>query len=78
MNDFAVKVVQFTNYSPFFKGPALIILGLLALLFAFYMKRKWKEPASIGYWIFLGLAVFIILFGIYILVFEPQWWRLPY
>jgi len=74
----SIKISQFTNFSPFFKGPALIVLGLLALLFAYYMKRRWKEPASAGYWIFVGLAVFIILFGSYILFLQPQWWKLPY
>jgi len=74
----SVNMAQFTDFSPFFKGPALIILGLLALLFAYYMKRKWKEPASFGYFIFIGLAAFIILFGLYILIFQPQWWKLPY
>lgn len=72
-----VKIVQFTE-SALFKGPALIVLGLLALLFAWWMKKKWNEPTSLGYRIFIGLAVFIILFGLYILAFQPQWWKLPY
>ncbi len=74
----AEKIVQFTSFNPFFKGPALIILGLCALLLAYYMKRKWKEPNSFGYFLFIGLAIFIIFFGLYILVFRPLWWKLPY
>jgi len=74
----SIQLSQLTNFIPLFKGPALIILGLLALLFAWWMKKKWNEPSSFGYWVFVGLAVFIVLFGLFILLFQPQWWRLPY
>jgi len=72
------KIVQFTNYSPFFKGPALIILGLLALVFAYVAKKRWKQGPEWGYWIFMGLSVFIMVFGLYILILRPKWWVLPY
>jgi peptidoglycan/LPS O-acetylase OafA/YrhL len=72
------KIVQFTNYSPFFKGSALIILGLLALLFAFWINKKRKEPFKGGFLVFVSLAAFIVLFGLYITIFQPAWWKLPY
>ena len=74
----SVKIAEITNYSPVFKGLALIILGALAALFYYYMKKKWKEPASFGFLVFLWLAVFIILYGFFILIFRPNWWALPY
>jgi len=61
-----------------FKGSALVLLGIFALLFAYYMKKKWNEHNSFGFFLFVGVACFIILFGLYILVISPNWWALPY
>jgi hypothetical protein len=72
------KIVQFTNFSPIFKGGGTIIVGLLALLFALYMKNRRKEPATLSYNLFLGLSIFVILYGLFILIFRPAWWVLPY
>ena len=72
------KLVQFSNYSPLFKGPALIVLGLLALLFAYWINKKWKEPLKGGFLVFVCLAAFIVLFGLFITIFRPAWWKLPY
>jgi hypothetical membrane protein len=72
------KMVQFSNYSPLFKGPALIVLGLLALLFAYWLNKKWKEPFRGGFMVFVSLSAFIVLFGLYITIFQPAWWKLPY
>lgn len=66
------------NHSPLFKGPALMVLGLLALLCAYWINKKWKEPLKGGSLVFVSLAAFIVLFGLFITVFQPQWWRLPY
>ena len=78
MNEFGVKLVQFTNMNPVFKGSSVIIAGLLALLFAFWMRWRWKEPVRGGFLVFIGLSIFIVLYGLYILIFQPQWWKLPY
>jgi len=77
-NDWGTRFIRFTNMSPLFKGSALIILGIVALLFSLWVNRKWKEPLKGGFLVFILLSVFILLFGLYILVFQPQWWRLPY
>ncbi|MFA6548517.1 MAG: hypothetical protein WCT39_01110 [Candidatus Margulisiibacteriota bacterium] len=78
MSEFNVKLVQIINLSPLFKGSAVLIIGLLALLFAWWMNKRWKEPLQGGFLVFIGVAVFVVLFGLFILVFQPQWWKLPY
>jgi len=42
------------------------------------MRAKWKEPLKGGFLVFIGLAVFIVLYGFFILIFRPNWWALPY
>jgi hypothetical protein len=64
--------------SPLFKGVSVIIIGLLAFLFAWWMRKGWREPLKNGFLVFIGLAVFIVLYGLFILIFQPQWWALPY
>jgi uncharacterized membrane protein HdeD (DUF308 family) len=78
MSEFGVKIIQFTNMNPVFKGSSVAIVGLLALLFAMWMRARWKEPLKGGFIVFIGLAVFIVFYGLYILIFQPQWWKLPY
>lgn len=78
MNEFGVKIIQFTNMNPIFKGASVTIVGLLALLFAVLMRDKWKEPLRGGFLIFIGLSIFITLYGLFILILRPQWWSLPY
>ncbi|OGC04315.1 hypothetical protein A2276_06930 [candidate division WOR-1 bacterium RIFOXYA12_FULL_43_27] len=73
-----IKIIEFTNMNPLFKGGAAVIVGILALLFALWVRRRFLEPDSVFYRIFLGISVFVILYGGYILVVRPQWWRLPY
>lgn len=78
MSDWGVKFIQFTNMSPIFKGGSVAIVGLIALLFALWMNRRWKEPLRGGFLVFIALSIFIVLYGLFILIFQPQWWRLPY
>ena len=78
MSELGVKFIQFTNMSPVFKGGSVMIAGLIALLFAMWMNWRWKEPLKGGFLVFIGLAVFIVVFGAYTLIFQPQWWKLPY
>jgi len=78
MNEFGVKIIQTLNMNPVFKGGSVAIAGLLALLFAWWMNEKWKEPLKGGFLVFIFLSIFIVLYGLYILVFQPQWWKLPY
>jgi len=78
MSEFGIKIIQITNMDPIFKGTSVIIVGLIALFFAWWMKEKWKEPLRGGLLVFISLSIFIILYGLYILVFQPNWWKLPY
>ena len=78
MNEFGVKIMQTMNMSPIFKGTAVTIIGFMALLFAWWMREKWHEPLKSGFIAFIALSVFIILYGLYVLVIQPNWWALPY
>jgi len=78
MSDFGVKFIEFTNMNPFFKGGSVFLVGILAILFAWWMNKKWQEPLKGGFLVFVGLSVFITLYGLFILVFRPSWWGLPY
>ena len=78
MSEFRVRLLQFINMNPIFKGSSVIIVGLLALLFVLWMRAKWKEPFKGGLLVFIGLAVFIVLYGFLILILRPNWWVLPY
>ena len=64
------------SQSPVFKGLALIILGILALLFAWVYKGKEKKIDA-NLWAFILVAVFILVFGIWVLIFQPQMWQPP-
>lgn len=72
------KLILFTNTSPIFKGSAVIIAAIIALLFAFWMKKFWKEELKGGFLVFIGIAVFVLFYGLFILVFQPHWWNPPY
>lgn len=78
MNEMGVKFIQFTNMNPIFKGSSVVAAGLLALFFAWWMRERWGEPFKGGFLVFIGLAIFITLYGLYILIFQPNWWALPY
>jgi hypothetical protein len=78
MSDLVIKIVQFTSFNPLFKGASVVIASLLALLFAGFMYWRWKEPLRGGFLVFIGLALVALVFGLYILVFQPAWWQLPY
>jgi phosphoglycerol transferase MdoB-like AlkP superfamily enzyme len=78
MYEWVQKGVQFTNMSPVFKGGSVTIAGLVALLFVLWMKQRWKEPLRGGFLVFIVLAVFVVLYGLFILIFRPLWWNPPY
>jgi hypothetical protein len=64
--------------SPVFKGITVIIAGLIGLAFSYWMIKRWKEPMSWQFKIFIGLSIFIVLYGLFILIFQPQWWIPPW
>lgn len=78
MNDFGLKIIEITNMSPTFKGIATMIAGGVALVFWRWMKTKWNEPDSVGFKVFFYFSIFVVAYGLFILVFQPNWWKLPY
>ena len=78
MSDWGANLIMTMNMNPAFKGGMVAITSLVALLFAFWMKKRWNEPASSGFVMFVSLAVFCLVFGLFVLIFQPQWWKLPY
>ena len=78
MEEWKVQFIQITNMHPTFKGASVAIVGILALIFAGWMHKRWQEPLRGGFLVFIGVAVFIVLYGLFVLLFQPQWWKLPY
>ena len=78
MTEWGTRLIEFTNMDPIFKGGSTAVVGLLALLFASWMVKRWKEPRKGGFLVFIGVAVFITAYGLFVLIFQPQWWKLPY
>ena len=82
MNDLVsqsgVAILEFVNTNPIFKGLCTMLVGSLALAFAYYMEKRWKEPRTPQFMIFIGLSAFIVLYGLFILVFRPAWWIPPW
>jgi heme/copper-type cytochrome/quinol oxidase subunit 4 len=78
MNDFGVKLIEFSNTSPIFKGGATTLVGILALVFVLWFMKKTGRKWEVGQKVFLVLAVFIVLYGLFILIFQPHWWNPPY
>ena len=72
-----LKILTFVNKSPVFKGTALIILAMLSLLFALWVGKREKEK-DFNFWLFVSFAVFIFIYGLFILIIRPNWWLLPY
>jgi len=70
------ELIRFMSENPVFKGSGSIVIGVLALLFAYFIKKRGTK-LDYGYWVFVSLSVFIILFGTYILMFRPLWWTPP-
>lgn len=68
----------YTYSNPAFKGITVIIAGLIGLGFSYWMVKRWKEPMSWQFIIFIGLSAFIVLYGLFILIFQPQWWTPPW
>jgi hypothetical membrane protein len=76
-SELGVKILSFAATSPIFKGAGLIVLGILAVLFGLYFKRLNKENVW-GFYLFIGISIFMILYGIFLLILRPDWWKLPY
>ncbi|MFH1386554.1 MAG: hypothetical protein ABIH50_02705 [bacterium] len=64
--------------STFIRGLLIVGVGLLALLFAYYMNKRWQEPLKGSFLVFIAIAGFVVFFGLYVLLLQPEWWRLPY
>lgn len=73
-----VAILEFANTSPIFKGLGVIFVGAMALLYAYYMVKRWKEPMTVSFKIFIGFSIFVVLYGLFILIFRPAWWIPPW
>ncbi len=69
--------VRYANESPIFKGSAICLVALLALAFAWWRKER-GEKLQGGFLVFICLAIFIFLFGLFLLILQPHWWNPPY
>ncbi len=78
MSEWGVNLISITDMDPTFKGLAVTLVGILALLFALWMVRRWKEPLRGGFLAFIVIAAFAVLYGSFILVAQPHWWNPPY
>lgn len=60
------------------RGLSVVGVGLAALLFAYWMNKRWQEPVKGSFFVFIAIAVFVVFFGLYIAALKPLWWQLPY
>ena len=71
------NMVQYMNQSPIFKGSALCLIAIAALAFGWWRKDR-GEKLEGGLFVFVLVAAFILIFGLFLLVFQPHWWNPPY
>lgn len=71
-----IKLLTYMNQSPIFKGVSLTILGVLAILFGLWMKKKNKKM-DLNLWIFIIVSIVILIYGIFVLIFKPALWKPP-
>lgn len=74
--DPVLRFFQQMSTHALYKGVGLILLGLSALGFAWWARRR-GERNSFGYWFFVSLAGFIFLYGAYLVLTRPDWWQVP-
>ncbi|MCX5748769.1 MAG: hypothetical protein NTZ10_00780 [Candidatus Saganbacteria bacterium] len=70
------KIIRYISESPVFKGSALIILSLIAFIATAVMVKNGRKR-DINFWVFAAAAAIILLYGAYILIAQPQWWKPP-
>lgn len=71
-----IKLLTFMNQSPIFKGVSLTILGVLAILFGLWMKKKNKKM-DFNLWVYIIISVAILIYGIFVLIYRPVLWMPP-
>ena len=71
-----VKLITFASQNPLFKGVSLIILAVIAFAFGMWFNKGNK--VSKGFWAYVLVILIILFYGIFILIFRPQWWLPPY
>jgi len=72
----SVKLITFASQSPIFKGVSLIILAIFAFIFGMWFNKG--NNTSKGFWAYILVILIILSYGIFILIFKPQWWLPPY
>ncbi len=71
-----VRFLTFINQSWKFKGTGLLALGVLALLFAYYLQKR-GNSRDYSFWLFVTVSLIIVLYGAVILLLQPAWWNPP-
>ena len=72
-----LRFVQQMSTDALYKGVGLILLGCVASSFALWVKRR-GDPPSLGWYLFLGIALFILGYGIFLVMVQPPWWHVPH
>jgi hypothetical protein len=75
--EWLVRWITYSSQSPIFKGSSLCLIALCALAFAWWRKER-GEKLQGGFLVFSATALFILLFGLFLLIFQPHWWNPPY
>lgn len=71
-----VRIIRYVSESPVFKGSALIVLAVIAILGAVLMAKSGRKK-DFNFWVFVAVAAIILIYGLYILIMRPQWWLPP-
>ncbi len=74
--DTGIRLITFVSQNPLFKGVSLIVLAIFALAFGFWFNKG--NNVSKGFWAYVLVTLIILGYGIFILIFRPQWWLPPY
>ena len=69
-----IGIIRFMSESPIFKGSSLIVLAIIAFAFAFLRKEDAQRHGA-AYWMFVVVTAIILIYGIFILAVQPQWWK---
>ena len=72
----SLRILHWTMTSPIFKGLGFVGLGAVGLTFGWRAHQK-GEKMEFGFSLYLILAAFILLYGLFLLVLRPHWWTPP-
>lgn len=71
-----ISLISFVSTNPVFKGVALMLLSVLAVVFGLWFNKGNKPSSSFN--MYLAVAGVIFIYGLFILIVRPHWWLPPY